>query len=183
MKFSPLFIRRLNSPSWARTNNPTVNSRVLYHWAIEDHVLRKCTLTPSKLHTDYTTSYALLQAFILPFLKNLFWSSPRPISSSPLHTLLHFHFCPIYLVVFKGSYCLTAGISHLEGGFTLRCLQRLSLPDLATRLCHWYDNRSTSGPSSPVLSYWGQLLSDILRPRRIGTELSHDVLNPARVPL
>ena len=24
------------------------------------------------------------------------------------------------------------GISHLEGGFTLRCLQRLSLPDLAT---------------------------------------------------
>ena len=29
----------------------------------------------------------------------------------------------------------------------------------------------------------GQLLSDILRPRRIGTELSHDVLNPARVPL
>ncbi len=25
------------------------------------------------------------------------------------------------------------GISHLEGGFTLRCLQRLSLPDLATQ--------------------------------------------------
>ncbi len=29
------------------------------------------------------------------------------------------------------------GISHLEGGFTLRCLQRLSLPDLATRLWSW----------------------------------------------
>ena len=27
---------------------------------------------------------------------------------------------------------LLVGISHLEGGFTLRCLQRLSLPDLAT---------------------------------------------------
>ena len=26
-------------------------------------------------------------------------------------------------------------------------------------------------------------LSNILRPRQIGTELSHDVLNPARVPL
>ena len=37
------------------------------------------------------------------------------------------------------------GISHLEGGFTLRCLQRLSLPDLATRLCHWHDNRCTRG--------------------------------------
>ena len=61
------------------------------------------------------------------------WISPRPISNSQLHALLHFHLCPIYLVVFKGSYFLTNGISHLEGGFTLRCLQRLSLPDLATR--------------------------------------------------
>ena len=29
------------------------------------------------------------------------------------------------------------GISHLEGGFTLRCLQRLSLPGLATLPCAW----------------------------------------------
>ena len=29
------------------------------------------------------------------------------------------------------------GISHLEGGFTLRCLQRLSLPGLATLPCSW----------------------------------------------
>ena len=28
-------------------------------------------------------------------------------------------------------------ISHLEGGFTLRCLQRLSLPGLATLPCSW----------------------------------------------
>ena len=49
------------------------------------------------------------------------------------------------------SFCY--GISHLEGGFTLRCLQRLSLPDLATRLCTWQYNRYTSGPSNPVLSY------------------------------
>ena len=62
-----------------------------------------------------------------------FWSSPRPISSSQLHTLPYFHLRPIYLVVFKGSYFLKNGISHLEGGFTLRCLQRLSLPGLATR--------------------------------------------------
>ena len=81
------------------------------------------------------------------------WSSLRPISGSPLHALLHFHSCPIYLVVFKGSYCLTAGISHLGGGFTLRCLQRLSLPDLATLPCTWRCNRYTSGPSTPVLSY------------------------------
>ena len=61
------------------------------------------------------------------------WSSPHPISNSQLHALLHFHLCPIYLVVFKGVYFFTNGISHLKGGFTLRCLQRLSLPGLATR--------------------------------------------------
>ena len=63
--------------------------------------------------------------------------SPRPISNSQLHMLPCFHLCPIYLVVFKGSYFLMEGISHLEGGFTLRCLQRLSLPDLATLPCRW----------------------------------------------
>ena len=60
-----------------------------------------------------------------------FWSSPHPISNSQLHTLLYFHLWPIYLVLFKGSYSCD-GISHLEGGFTLRCLQRLSRPGLAT---------------------------------------------------
>ena len=33
---------------------------------------------------------------------------------------------------------LRFGISYLEGGFTLRCLQRLSSPYLATQLCIWY---------------------------------------------
>ena len=79
----------------------------------------------------------------------------RPISNSPLHASLHFHSCPIYLVVFKGSYQLASqlGKSHLGGGFTLRCLQRLSLPGLATLRCAWRHNRYTSGPSTPVLSY------------------------------
>ena len=53
----------------------------------------------------------------------------------------------------RGLTNLRYGISYLEGGFTLRCLQRLSRPDLATRLCHWYDNRCTRGQSIPVLSY------------------------------
>jgi len=53
----------------------------------------------------------------------------------------------------RGLTSLCYGISNLEGGFTLRCLQRLSRPNLATRPCHWYDNRYTSGSSNPVLSY------------------------------
>ena len=81
------------------------------------------------------------------------WSSPHPISNSQLRALLHFHPCPIYLVVFKGVYFFRMGHLILRGGFTLRCLQRLSLPDLATLPCSWHCNRYTSGPSIPVLSY------------------------------
>ena len=53
-------------------------------------------IVPSKLHTE-------------PFIKHLpylLWLKPRPISNSQLHTLPYFHLCPIYLVVFKGSYYL-----------------------------------------------------------------------------
>jgi len=57
------------------------------------------------------------------------------------------------------------GNSHLGGGFPLRCLQRLSRPNLATRPCRWHDNRCTSGSSVPVLSYWGRLPSKFLRPQ------------------
>ena len=53
----------------------------------------------------------------------------------------------------RGLTGLSPGISHLEGGFTLRCLQRLSRPGLATLPCAWRRNRSTSGQSIPVLSY------------------------------
>ncbi len=68
------------------------------------------------------------------------WLSPRPISTCQLHALLHFHLMPIYLVLSKGSYF--TGISHLEGGFALRCLQRLSLPDLATLPWDWFPTGS-----------------------------------------
>src|SRR5215212_2855485 len=45
------------------------------------------------------------------------------------------------------------GRVHLGAGFPLRCVQRLSLPAIATRRCTWRCNRDTSGPSDPVLSY------------------------------
>src|SRR5579875_643698 len=75
------------------------------------------------------------------------------------------------------------GRPGFEEGFPLRCFQRLSRPHIATRRCRWRDNRCTRGASIPVLSYWGQRLASLLHPRQIGTELSHDVLNPAHVPL
>ena len=53
----------------------------------------------------------------------------------------------------RGLTSLCYGKSHLEGGFTLRCFQRLSLPDLATQPCSWQNNWCTRGQSIPVLSY------------------------------
>ena len=43
-----------------------------------------------------------------------------------------FHLQPINLVVFKGSYYIKYGKTHLKGGFPLRCFQRLSFPYIAT---------------------------------------------------
>ena len=40
----------------------------------------------------------------------------------------------------RGLTPFTDGRSYLEVGFTLRCLQRLSAPHLATKLCRWHDN-------------------------------------------
>ena len=73
--------------------------------------------------------------------------------------------------------------AYLGAGFPLRCFQRLSLPNVANRPCHWRDNRHTRGSSTQVLSYYGQASSTFRRAQRIETKLSHDVLNPARVPL
>ena len=73
----------------------------------------------------------------------------RAISTGQLNALLHLHLRPIDVVVFHGS----QGIPCFEGGFTLRCLQRLSCPFIATQHCRWHDNWSTSGTFTPVLSY------------------------------
>ena len=45
------------------------------------------------------------------------------------------------------------GMGHLGVSFALRCVQRFSGPDVATRRCSWRNSLRTSGPSAPVLSY------------------------------
>ena len=100
------------------------------------------------------------------------------------NTLLRFHLRPIDVVVSHGpSADKSAWNIHLGAGFALRCFQRLSVPDIATQQCTWRHNWHTRGASVPVLSYWGPPPSTFLRPPQIETELSYDVLNPARVPL
>ena len=107
-----------SSPSRARTYNNSVNSRVLYHWAIEDYQLKVYT---------FKTSYRFNRFF------NQALDLLVTVSSMCCHTSTS------DLSTSSSSRGLTTyvGISHLEGGFTLRCLQRLSLPDLATLPCRW----------------------------------------------
>ena len=78
----------------------------------------------------------------------------RTISTGRVRPLLSVRLPPIKVVVFDHpSGALRPGRSYLWVGLALRCIQRLSVPDLATRLCPWQDNRHTIGPSFPVLSY------------------------------
>ena len=59
-------------------------------------------LIPVYIPCTFKTTYSQNQ-YHHPNL-SLLWLCPRPISNSQLHVLPHFHLCPIYLVVFKGSY-------------------------------------------------------------------------------
>ena len=77
-------------------------------WLSKPHSLPKiCT---------FKTTYMLTFPWII---LTLLWTSPRPISSSQLHTLPYFHLCPIYLVVFKGSYFFRMGYLILRGASRL----------------------------------------------------------------
>ena len=73
----------------------------------------------------------------------------RAISTGKLNASPRLHTQPINVVVFHGS----QGSTRFEVGFPLRCLQRLSRPNIATLHCGWRHNRSTRGSSIPVLSY------------------------------
>ena len=90
--------------------------------------------------------------FLLPiqFLTISFWLSPRPISNSQLHVLLRFHFCPIYLVVFKGSYYLRMGYLILRGASRLDAFSVYPVP--AWLLCHEPDGSTDTPEASPPRS-------------------------------
>ena len=112
-------------------------------------------------------------------IQALYSQAKRAISIGQLHTSLCFHTQPINVVVYNGS----LGKSNLKVGFPLRCFQRLSHPNIATRQCDWRHNRNTRGSSTLVLSYQEQILSNFQRPRQIGTDLSQEILNKDRKQL
>ena len=108
-------------------------------------------MSPASRGATRRATFAAIRACAALFFCRI---SPRPIRIRLLHPSQDFHTGPIYLVVFKGSYLvLPSGTCHLEGGFALRCIQRLSRPDLATQRCTGRHNWNTSGRFIPVLSY------------------------------
>ena len=77
---------------------------------------------------------------------------PLAVRTGRLRRSLALHIPPIDLVVFQEPSSFDWK-PHLGDGFALRCFQRLSDPDLATRRCPGRDSRHTRGRSSPILSY------------------------------
>ena len=135
-------------------------SNQLSHWAIRYYfedcycnvsLRSRMAPAPSKHHTETPARPRSSSTSIIPPL-----SSGQALDRLVLLSSMHCCTSTRSLSTLSSSRGLTTlsvGISHLEGGFTLRCLQRLSLPNLATQLCHWYDNWCTSGSFSLVLSY------------------------------
>jgi hypothetical protein len=121
---------------------------------------------------------------VMPRIDSRRDQASRGISTARLKRLRAVHLPPINVVVSHAPLgALRLGSVHLGKGFPLRCIQRLSPRDIANRRCLWRDSRDTRGRFVRVLSYYGRHPSTLHRPHRIQTELSHDVLNPAHVPL
>ena len=136
---------KINSPSRTRTYDPTVNSRLLYRLSYRGIQITLTGLLyyifpvfasiififshiPSKPHTEQPST--------------TFFPKPSGQALDRLVPVSSMHCCTSTsdLSTSSSSRGLTRfcdGISHLEGGFTLRCLQRLSRPDLATLPWPW----------------------------------------------
>ena len=96
-----------------------------------------------------TIAYAADPALQDPFSDSEHNQAERAISTGKLNALPRLHTRPIDVVVFHGP----SGRSRFEAGFPLRCLQRLSIPYIATLHRGWRHDRSTRGTFTPVLSY------------------------------
>ena len=99
-----------------------------------------CPFGPSKLHIKLIDPMSF-EVFSLSFAYHHF----ACLSEQALDLLVsvsYVHYCTstsdLSPCSLQGVLLLSDGISLLEVGFTLRCLQRLSFPDLATLPCIWY---------------------------------------------
>ena len=163
-----------------RRRRGEVRARQLFSWLVERR--KRKEQRPFFLPWSF-----IFWSFFQPLLSEraeIGGSSPRPISTGQLKRLPAFHLQPIKQVLFLRPYPLSGVRSLILGGASrLDAFSAYPGRTWLPSVCPGRDNWYTIGPSTAVFSYWRQLPANFLRPRRIGTELSHDVLNPARVPL
>ena len=107
---------------------------LLYRKAISCKVKKDCKSFNLQPHHIYLQNRIQETLHLLTYLR-LGYALDRLVSVS----YMCYHTSTSDLSTSSSSRGLTTyvGISHLEGGFTLRCLQRLSLPGLATLPWPW----------------------------------------------
>ena len=128
----------INSPSRTRTYDNAVNSRALYQLSYRGLFIFRYYYVPSKPHIRSASFPGQTLTRLVAVSSICCHTSTSALSTSSS---------------LRGFPAFRHWTSHLEGGFALRCLQRLSLPGSATRRCSWQSSRYTGGQSAPVLSY------------------------------
>jgi len=92
------------------------------------------------------------------------------LSSTPFRCL---HMGPINLVVYEAPSVplMREGYLFLRWAWRLYAFSAYPVRTWLPSVCHWRDNWNTLGPFIQVLSYYGQLPSNILHPRQIETDI------------
>ena len=78
---------------------------------------------------NHTQNFSFSKSrFLTSFTYSTFWLNPRPISSSQLNISLCLHLCPIYLIVFQGSYYSRMRYPILRGASRLDAFSVYPVP-------------------------------------------------------
>jgi hypothetical protein len=121
---------------------------------IVPHPVRSCSRVCVSGDTVRRATWATPTPSLAPCHQGRGAKPPTSMRTAPLQRLPAVHARPLHPVVCRGTSSLSGDVKgHLPVGFPLRCAQRFSHPDVATRRCCFGNNRHTSGRSSPVLSY------------------------------
>jgi hypothetical protein len=109
---------------------------------------------------------------------------PSRLSARPLHPSPGVHGAPVLTAHLAARLPTSRGeVTRLVAGFALRCIQRFALPTVATQAASRLTPAPPAGRPARSSRTRASPTQSPNRPHRIETELSHDVLNPARVPL
>jgi hypothetical protein len=109
---------------------------------------------------------------------------PSRLSARPLHPSPGVHGAPVLTARLAARLPVLDGeVTRLVAGFALRCFQRFALPTVATQAASRLTPAPPAGRPARSSRTRASPTQSPTRPHRIETELSHDVLNPARVPL